>query len=177
MPAGSPLAHLRRQFRFLDGDTAEHEATIDPGGVTPGRLARLRAQGFSRIRFELDAAGTHAGQLEAQVAAARAAGLGTVCIAFPFGAPDQEFGQLRRMLGAVLAAAPERVLPCHRPGAGRDEDTITAGSVAQRMLQLCSDHLDIASYAPSGADGYVRLRGGRAHRLRRAGLPQRGRPV
>lgn len=154
----SLLAHLRRHFRFADRELADHEAVLDPGQAAPGRLARLRTLGFSRIRFDLDPGGADADLLAQLVPAARAAGFRSVSVALPYGAPEQGFDQLRAMLRAVVAAAPDCVLPRHRPGARREADAIVPGSVAQRMRQLCADHLDIARYTGRGVDGDIRHR-------------------
>lgn len=151
------LGHLRRHFRFMEGEAADHEAALDAGSMAAGRLARLRMQGFSRLRLDFDGGARAQERLAAQVDGARTAGFRSVCVALAFGQPGQEFWQLRRVLDTVLAAAPDRIRICHRPGAGRDEDDIVAGGVAQRMQQLCTDHLDMAAYTFTGAGQYARL--------------------
>ncbi|MGI4718141.1 MAG: hypothetical protein ACRYGO_00710 [Janthinobacterium lividum] len=156
------LAHLGGHFRFMNGEAGDHEAALDPGGAAPGRLQRLRRQGFNRVRF--DGGGADGGldalvRLRTLVDEAREAGFRSVCVALRYGMPGQGFERLRRVLDATLAAAPDRILLCHRPGQGREEGDIPAGGVAQRMQQLCGDRLEMAAYTRTGADEFARLPG------------------
>ncbi|SFD23435.1 hypothetical protein [Massilia yuzhufengensis] len=145
------LTHLRAGFRFMGDDGADVEAAVDPGGLPQARLASLRRQGFNAIRFEYGGApGTHQA-LPLLAGAARDAGLRTVCVALAYGMPGQGVGQLRRMLDATLAAAPDRVLLRHRPTAGA-----ASGAAAQRLRQHCIERLDRAGYAITGAGQFVR---------------------
>lgn len=152
------LAQLHRLFRFMGGAASDHEAALRPAGLDGARLARLRGQGFSRLRIDLDGLDDPP-DLRAQVAAARAADFRSVGVTLPYGVPGQAFALLRRQLDAVVAGTPDRVLLAHRPGDGRDEHDIPPGSVAQRMQQLAGDRLDMAAYTQTGPGAFARLPG------------------
>lgn len=166
------LAYLHEHFRFMPDETGDYEAVVDPE-APPERLARLRRQGFNRLRFDLPGSPDDIGDLAGLVDAARAAGYRSVGVALGFGLPGQDFGLLRRMLEVVLGAAPDRILLCHRPGDGVP-DAIAPGGVAQRMQQLCLDRIDMAGYTALGGGCFALLPGdpGGAPRAMRGGQPQ-----
>jgi oxygen-independent coproporphyrinogen-3 oxidase len=149
------LRHLRRHFRFMDGEAGDYEAAVDAALVPPGRLWRLRERGFQRLRIDFD--GDAAGRLPALVDDARATGFRSVCVALAYGMPGLRLERLRTLLETVIGAAPDRVALCRR--AGMPDGCAAPGSVAQRMEQLCADRLDMASYTHTGAGRYARLPG------------------
>lgn len=165
------IGHLRRHFRFMDGDAGDYEAAIDATTMAPGRLRRLRERGFHRIRIHFDGEGVGPERLPVLVDGARAAGFRSVCVALVYGMPGQRLGRLRWMLETVVGAAPDRIALCH--GSKMFSGTALPGSVAQRMQQMCADRLDMASYTHGGAGRYARLPGNTAPACARGGY---GRP-
>lgn len=162
----SLLVHLRDHFRFMPDEAGDYEAAVDPAGMPDQRLPDLRRLGFNRIRIELPPAPGSLDRVGALAQAARDAGFRSVGMALPYGVPGQGFDSMRRLLELALAAAPDRVQLCHRPG-----DTAAgpaAGSIAQRMQQLCRDRLDIAGYTALGADRFALLPGVPGYSVRAA---------
>jgi oxygen-independent coproporphyrinogen-3 oxidase len=163
------ITFLREHFRFMSDEAGDYEVAVDPAALPAGRLSHLRRHGFNRIRFELPPAPGSLDHVGTLAQAARDAGFRSVGVGLPYGVPGQGFDSLRRLLELALAAAPDRIQLCHRPG-----DTVagpTAGSIAQRMQQLCSDRLDMSGYTALGADRFALLPGCAGSTPRAAGQP------
>ncbi|MCC2973669.1 hypothetical protein [Massilia sp. IC2-476] len=165
---------LREHFRFMRDELGDYEVVLGLDGLAPERLWKLRRQGFNRLRIEL--AGVHgdATPLRAAAEAARAAGFRSVGVALGYGMPDQGFADLRRMLDVALAAGPDLVLLCHRPGAGRGQDATVHGAIAQRMQRLGSDRLDMAGYTSAGPERFALLPGASGSRPEKRPSPLDG---
>jgi putative oxygen-independent coproporphyrinogen III oxidase len=123
-PTLLPASHLGvivREIaeRFGVADDVEITTEANPETVTPGYLAGLRAQGFTRLSLGMQSAVPHvlqvldrqhsAGRPEAAVQEARAAGFAHVNLDLIYGAPQETDADWQASLDAAIAAAPDHL--------------------------------------------------------------------
>jgi putative oxygen-independent coproporphyrinogen III oxidase len=114
---GSVLGAVRDEFGLAPD--AEVTTEANPDSVTPGDLARLREEGFTRISFGMQSAVPHVlavldrthdpARVPDVVRWAREAGFEQVSLDLIYGTPGESLDDWRRTLDEALACGPDHV--------------------------------------------------------------------
>jgi oxygen-independent coproporphyrinogen-3 oxidase len=114
---GSVLGAVRDEFGLAHD--AEVTTEANPDSVTPGDLARLREEGFTRISFGMQSAVPHVlavldrthdpARVPDVVRWAREAGFEQVSLDLIYGTPGESLDDWRRTLDEALACGPDHV--------------------------------------------------------------------
>ena len=145
---------------------AEITCECNPESVDPGRLARLRAAGVTRVSFGMQSARAHVldalerrhrpGRPEAAVAEARAAGFDAVGLDLIYGADGETDEDWAASLDAAIAAAPDSVSAYaltveagtrYAAHVRRGRRRLTDDDVLGRRYALAEERLSAAGYA------------------------------
>ncbi|EJN07947.1 oxygen-independent coproporphyrinogen III oxidase [Herbaspirillum sp. YR522] len=187
---GDLMAHIRGSFALAPDHVGEYSIEIDPRTVSVERVHSLRAQGFNRLSLgvqDFDAEVQRAvnriqpeADTLAVMAAARAAGFGSISIDLIYGLPRQNVMSMSQTLAKVIAAGPDRIAVynyAHMPQLFKtqrqiDESELPSADSKLDMLSLCIRQLTAAGYVYIGMDHFAKpdddlaiaQRQGRLHR-------------
>jgi oxygen-independent coproporphyrinogen-3 oxidase len=167
------MAQLRAHFRLTDAATREYSIEIDPRTVTPASVAALAALGFNRMSLgvqdfdELVQRAVNRIQPASDtlriVAAARAAGVGSISFDLIYGLPQQTLAGFERTLETVLLARPNRIATyayAHMPHVFKAQRRLSAQQLPTpqtrlALLRLTIEKLTSAGYEYIGMDHFA----------------------
>jgi oxygen-independent coproporphyrinogen-3 oxidase len=167
------MSALRAHFTLTDAPTREYSIEIDPRTVTADSVAALAALGFNRMSLgvqDFDATVQQAvnrvqpaSDTLALVAAARAAGVGSIGFDLIYGLPRQTVAGFARTLQTVIEARPNRIAIyayAHMPHLFKAQRRLSAQDLPSpqtrlELLRLTIERLTDAGYEYIGMDHFA----------------------
>jgi oxygen-independent coproporphyrinogen-3 oxidase len=170
---GQLMTELRTHFRLTDSPAREYSIEIDPRTVTPESVVDLAHLGFNRMSLGIqdfdEAVQRAVNRIQSAVdtlrivAAARAAGVGSISFDLIYGLPRQTLAGFSRTLQTVLEARPDRIAVyayAHMPQAFKAQRRLSAQDLPTPqtrldLLRLTIERLTTAGYEYIGMDHFA----------------------